>query len=92
MSNWFTDIGKNVGQDIGSVGTGVGQTVGGLLTPVGGFINNVLGTTQTSIVTTTAPDAGAQSSSKTLTIFIVVLAVVTLVTIGFIALKSSKTT
>ncbi len=79
MSNWFTDF-------TGSAGTGIGDLLGGVVTPT----KNLLG--ENTVTETNRPDAASQSSAKTATVVISILAVITLIVIGVLIFKSSAKT
>ena len=89
--SWFTNFTGNLGQGAQNIGAGAGGLINGILPGLTTGANNLLGNSSTTVKETTAPDEAAKSSTKTLTIVIVVLAVLTIGIVGFILLKKSKT-
>lgn len=70
----------------GTSATSVGQDIGGFL---GGILSPVIG--QTTTVENVAPSASAVSTKKTGTIVIAILAVVTVIIVGYLLLKNKTT-
>lgn len=89
--SWFTDLTGDLGTGAQQIGGGVQGLLGGLLSPLTSNASNLLGTTQTTQTQTVRPDEAAKSSAKTTTMVIAALGVVTLIVIGIIVFKSSKT-
>lgn len=75
MNNWFTNGTQSAGQ-------GVSTFLSSFLNPVSSAVNNTLGTS-----TTTVTEGPKNSNSKTGTIVIAIVAVITLMVIGYVLLK-----